>query len=84
MAKEAVLNIRIEESVKKEVEKLYRDMGTSFAEAVRMFAVQSIKEQGMPMIVVADRTDATDRYVRYAQKRKELLAQEPEETDKPQ
>ena len=48
MAKQAVYQVRMDEEIKEQVESLYRSMGTSFAEAVRVFAVQSIREQGMP------------------------------------
>lgn len=48
MAKQAVYQVRMDENIKNEVEALYRNMGTTFAEAIRIFAVQSIHEQGMP------------------------------------
>ena len=48
MAKDAVLQVRIDAELKKQVEELYRAMGTSFAEAVRMFAQRSILERGLP------------------------------------
>lgn len=48
MAKQAVYQIRMDEDIKDQVEELYRNMGMTFAEAVRIFAVQSIREQGMP------------------------------------
>lgn len=48
MAKLAVYQVRMDEDVKNQVEELYHRLGTSFAEAVRIFAVQSIREQGMP------------------------------------
>lgn len=48
MPKEAVLQIRIDSSLKEAAEALYRDMGTSFPEAVRMFARQSVVLGGMP------------------------------------
>lgn len=50
MAKEAVLQIRIDSDIKSSVEHLYRNLGTSFAEAVRIFASQSIKEKGFPFV----------------------------------
>jgi addiction module RelB/DinJ family antitoxin len=34
--------------LKTQVEALYRSLGTSFAEAVRVFAQQSLREGGMP------------------------------------
>lgn len=51
MAKEATLQVRIDAELKEQVEQLYRDMGTSFAEAVRIFARQSVQENGMPFII---------------------------------
>ena len=48
---ETVLQVRMEKSVKDKVEKLYKDMGITFASAVRLFAKQSLVEQRMPFIV---------------------------------
>ena len=48
MAKQAVYQVRMDADIKDQVEELYRGLGTTFAEAVRIFAVQSIREQGMP------------------------------------
>jgi len=51
MAKEATLQVRMDAELKEKVELLYRGMGTSFAEAVRIFATQSLVENGMPFQV---------------------------------
>ena len=48
MAMDATLQIRMNSDLKTQVEELYRSMGTSFAEAVRIFAQQSLREGGMP------------------------------------
>ena len=48
MSKEAVIQIRIDVAVKENVEELYRSLGTSFAEAVRVFAVESLYVKGFP------------------------------------
>ena len=48
MAMDATLQIRMNSDLKAEVEELYRNLGTSFAEAVRIFAQQSLREGGMP------------------------------------
>ena len=48
MAMDATLQIRMDKDLKAQVETLYRGMGTSFAEAVRIFAQQSLREGGMP------------------------------------
>ena len=50
MAMESTLQVRMNSELKAEVEALYRSLGTSFAEAVRIFAQQSIREGGMPFI----------------------------------
>ena len=48
MAKEATLQVRMDSELKEQVELLYKQLGTSFAEAVRIFARQSVEDQGMP------------------------------------
>lgn len=48
MAMESTLQVRMDTDLKAEVEELYRGMGTSFAEAVRIFARQSVREGKMP------------------------------------
>ena len=48
MAMESTLQVRMNAELKAEVEALYKSLGTSFAEAVRIFAQQSIREGGMP------------------------------------
>ena len=43
MAKEATLQVRMDADLKEKAETLYKEMGTSFAEAVRIFAQQSVR-----------------------------------------
>lgn len=76
MAKEATLQVRMDAELKEEVEALYRDMGTSFAEAVRIFAKQSVQENGMPFVMSANRKNTYGRLSKYADSR--LAAQENE------
>jgi addiction module RelB/DinJ family antitoxin len=38
----------MDSELKTEVEALYKNLGTSFAEAVRIFAQQSLRDGGMP------------------------------------
>jgi len=45
------LTITIEENVKNEAEKLYDRLGLSLSMAVRMFLMQSIREQAIPFQV---------------------------------
>ena len=51
MVKEATLQVRMQPDVKADVERLYRSLGTSFAEAVRIFACQSLVVGGLPFAV---------------------------------
>lgn len=51
MAKEATLQVRMDADLKEQVEDLYKNLGTSFAEAVRIFAKQSIHENAMPFTI---------------------------------
>ena len=48
MALDATCQIRMDSELKAQVEELYRNLGTSFAEAVRIFAQQSLREGGLP------------------------------------
>lgn len=48
MAKEATLQVRMDADLKEQAELLYKNLGTSFAEAVRIFARQSVQENAMP------------------------------------
>lgn len=48
MAMDATLQVRMDSHLKNSVEALYRDLGTSFSEAVRIFAQQSLLVGGMP------------------------------------
>ncbi|MBM6910849.1 type II toxin-antitoxin system RelB/DinJ family antitoxin [Oscillibacter valericigenes] len=48
MAMESTFQVRMDSELKAQVEALYRSLGTSFAEAVRIFAQQSLRDGGMP------------------------------------
>lgn len=48
MAKEATLQVRMDSELKEQAELLYKQLGTSFAEAVRIFARQSVEDRAMP------------------------------------
>ena len=58
MAKEATLQVRMDAEIKEKAELLYRSLGTSFAEAVRMFAKRSLDENGMPFQLTANKDRA--------------------------
>ena len=48
MAKQAILQVRMDPELKEQAEALYRQLGTSLAEAVRIFARQSVEDKAMP------------------------------------
>lgn len=56
--KRAILQVRIREEDKQHAERLYDAMGTSLAEAVRLFVAQSILMRKLPFqpVAVAQRT----------------------------
>ena len=66
MAKEATLQVRMDAELKEKVELLYRGMGTSFAEAVRIFATQSLVENRMPFQVTTGKGNAFGAASKYA------------------
>ena len=74
MAKEATLQVRMDADLKEQAEALYHNMGTSLAEAVRIFARQSVLENGMPFVVTANKGNTYGRLARYADSR--LMADE--------
>ena len=57
MAKKATLQVRMDAELKEQVELLYKQLGTSFAEAVRIFAKQSVVDRGMPFTMHLSTTD---------------------------
>lgn len=62
-AKRAILQVRIREEDKQHAEHLYDAMGTSLAEAVRLFVAQSILMRKLPFQPVAVRSkDGTAAY----------------------
>ncbi len=51
MAKEAALQIRMDAKLKERAETFYKNPGASFAEAVWIFAKQSVLEKGKPFVI---------------------------------
>ena len=58
MAKESIMQVRMDSEMKEQVELLYRRMGTSFAEGIRMFAAQSLLVNGLPFQLTAEKKQA--------------------------
>lgn len=46
--KESILEVKMDSDLKEQAEKLYEQLGTTFAEAIRIFAKQSVREKAMP------------------------------------
>ena len=55
MAKESTMQLRMDSEMKEQVEALYRSMGTSFAEAIRIFAAKSLMVNGLPFSMTLSR-----------------------------
>ena len=51
MKQMGTLQIQMDLDLKEQVEALYQRLGMSFAEAVRVFAAQSLLEGGMPLVI---------------------------------
>ncbi|MCD8038497.1 MAG: hypothetical protein LUE96_05360 [Lachnospiraceae bacterium] len=49
MGKNVTLQVRMDADVKEKAELLYKRLGTSLEEAVRMFAVQSLEDNTLPL-----------------------------------
>ena len=59
MAKEAVLQVRMDAALKESADTLFRNMGTSFAEVVRMMAQKSVDIGGIPFALTKTSNDET-------------------------
>lgn len=59
--KEATLQVRMDADLKEQAEELYKKLGTSFAEAVRIFAKQSVRENAMPFRICMTQQDTGKR-----------------------
>ena len=58
MAKESPMQLRMDSEMKEQVEALYRSMGTSFAEAIRIFAAKSLLVNGLPFSMNLSKDDS--------------------------
>lgn len=68
MAKESIVQIRMDADTKKQAETLYKSLGTNFSEAIRIFARQSIIEHGFPFMIKNNNktTSTKGRLYKYA------------------
>lgn len=47
----AVINVRVDETMKKEVETLYKELGLNMSTAINLFLKKCLLEQGLPFEV---------------------------------
>ncbi len=48
MSRDSVVHVRIDADQKEEAEKIFKNLGTSLSEAIRIFIAESIKQHGLP------------------------------------
>ena len=53
----AQLNIHIDDTLKKDGEILFREMGLSFSSAVSMFVSQAVRERAIPFQIAVRKSD---------------------------
>lgn len=51
MAQNTLIQVRVDDSLKKEADALFSDLGFDTPTAIRMFLKQAIKKQGLPFAV---------------------------------
>lgn len=78
MAKESIVQIRIDADTKKQAENLYKSLGTSLSEAVRIFVRQSIIERGFPFMVKNNHNEIKTRGRLYKYASLDLRSKEKE------
>ena len=61
MAKSALVQVRLEEETKRQVDDIYHQLGITFADAVRMLAAQTILQRGLPFQPVLAREESPRR-----------------------
>ena len=72
--KSTVMQFRMDAVLKHEAEALFRELGTSFAEALRIFAKQCVLTHSMPIaIAMPQRETANGAFAQYADPAKRKL-----------
>ena len=68
------MQFRMDTELKKEAEMLFRELGTSFAEALRIFARQCVLTRSMPIAITLPRHEtARGAFAQYADPAKRKL-----------
>lgn len=72
--KSTVMQFRMDTALKHEAEELFKELGTSFAEALRIFARQSVLTHSMPIAIALPRqATASGAFAKYADPEKRKL-----------
>ena len=72
--KSTVMQFRMDTELKRDAESLFRELGTSFAEALRIFARQCVMTRSMPITIALPRqTSASGAFAQYADPAKRKL-----------
>lgn len=72
--KSTVMQFRMDSALKNEAENLFRELGTSFAEALRIFARQCVLTRSMPIAITLPRQEtASGAFAKYADPEKRKL-----------
>ena len=72
--KSTVMQFRIDAGLKQDAEELFRELGTSFAEALRIFARQCVLTRSMPIaIAMPHHETASGAFAQYADPDKHKL-----------
>ena len=73
------LTLRIDESTKREAEKLFESFGLSLSTAVKMFFLQAIREQAIPFEIRKSQEEKYNEYFNPYNMERLKLAMEQEE-----
>ena len=72
--KSTVMQFRMDTELKRDAESLFKELGTSFAEALRIFARQCVLTRSMPIaITLPQQTSANGAFAQYADTKKRKL-----------
>ena len=73
-ANSTVMQFRMETELKNEAEELFRNLGTSFAEALRIFAKQCVLSRSIPISIAMPRQEtASGAFAKFADPAKRKL-----------
>lgn len=66
MIKNAYINMRVNEALKNDSEKILNDLGLSMSSAIDLFLIQVVNKKGIPFEVVLPSEEETNRKIEFA------------------